>query len=237
MKSGRSFRRPAAKSRSLSTERSAWLIQANVFRPKPGEGAARTGDSARRRAGYPTRCWWMDGCEPLGDARYLLSPGDLFALEQIPEILEIGVAALKIEGRYKDANYVALTTRAYRKAVDEAWAGRNAAITPSQKLATGAGVFARPGSVFYDRDQSSAGGQWPGAAPPGRLYGAGGTIGGQSRGHRSRCRSCASRRSSQVTVWCSMPPIGGVRKSQRKAAGYTRFCRDSNGLLELRFRK
>ena len=72
--------------------------------------------------------------QPLGDARYLLSPGDLFALEQIPEILRIGVAALKIEGRYKDANYVALTTRAYRKAVDEAWAGRNAAITPSEKL-------------------------------------------------------------------------------------------------------
>jgi len=77
----------------------------------------------------------VDGrLQPLGDARYLLSPGDLFALEQIPEILKIGVAALKIEGRYKDANYVALTTRAYRKAVDEAWAGRNAAITLAEKL-------------------------------------------------------------------------------------------------------
>ena len=77
----------------------------------------------------------VDGrLQPLGDARYLLSPGDLFALEQIPEILNIGVAALKIEGRYKDANYVALTTRAYRKAVDEAWAGRSAAVTPSEKL-------------------------------------------------------------------------------------------------------
>ena len=77
----------------------------------------------------------VDGrLEPLGDARYLLSPGDLFALEQIPEIVQIGVAALKIEGRYKDANYTALTTRAYRQAVDEAWAGRTVAITPSQKL-------------------------------------------------------------------------------------------------------
>ncbi len=67
----------------------------------------------------------VDGrLEPLADARYLLSPGDLYALEQVPEIVEIGVAALKIEGRYKDAEYVALTTRAYRKAVDEAWAGR-----------------------------------------------------------------------------------------------------------------
>ena len=37
-----------------------------------------------------------------------------------PEIVDIGISALKIEGRYKDADYVALTTRAYRKAVDEA---------------------------------------------------------------------------------------------------------------------
>jgi U32 family peptidase len=62
--------------------------------------------------------------EPLGDARYLLSPGDLFALEQVPEIVQIGISALKIEGRYKDAEYVALTTRAYRKAVDDAWVDR-----------------------------------------------------------------------------------------------------------------
>jgi putative protease len=67
----------------------------------------------------------VDGeLRPLGDARYLLSPGDLFAVRQIPEIVDIGVSALKIEGRYKDAEYVALTTRAYREAVDEAWAGR-----------------------------------------------------------------------------------------------------------------
>jgi putative protease len=54
------------------------------------------------------------------DERYLLSPGDLYALERIPDILPLGIASLKIEGRYKDAEYVALTTAAYRKAVDEA---------------------------------------------------------------------------------------------------------------------
>src|SRR5579862_1827191 len=71
----------------------------------------------------------VDGrVEPLGDARYLLSPGDLYALEQVPEIMQIGISALKIEGRYKDAEYVALTTRAYRKAVDEAWAGRGQSV-------------------------------------------------------------------------------------------------------------
>ena len=72
--------------------------------------------------------------QPLADARYLLSPGDLFALRQIPEIVDIGVSALKIEGRYKDAEYVALTTRAYRQAVDEAWAGRVAEIDRAAEL-------------------------------------------------------------------------------------------------------
>ena len=77
----------------------------------------------------------VDGkVEPLGDARYLLSPGDLYALHQVPEIVEIGVSALKIEGRYKDSDYVALTTRAYRQAVDDAWAGRAPRIDPAAEL-------------------------------------------------------------------------------------------------------
>jgi len=77
----------------------------------------------------------VDGrVQPLGDARYLLSPGDLFALEQIPEILGIGIASLKIEGRYKDPDYVALTTRAYRQTIDAAWAGRPAPTDHAQKL-------------------------------------------------------------------------------------------------------
>jgi len=77
----------------------------------------------------------VDGrAAPLGDARYLLSPGDLFALDQMPKIVETGVAALKIEGRYKDAQYVALATQAYRKAVDEAWAGTFQGVEPSHKL-------------------------------------------------------------------------------------------------------
>lgn len=68
------------------------------------------------------------------DARYLLSPGDLYALRQIPEIVEIGIAALKIEGRYKDADYVALTTQAYRKAVDDAWAGIESKVDRATEL-------------------------------------------------------------------------------------------------------
>ena len=71
---------------------------------------------------------------PLGDARYLLSPGDLQALQLVPEIINLGVSALKIEGRYKDPNYVALTTAAYRKAVDEAWAGLPLSMTRREEI-------------------------------------------------------------------------------------------------------
>jgi putative protease len=77
----------------------------------------------------------VDGrLKPLGEARYLLSPGDLYALQHMPEIVQIGLSALKIEGRYKDAAYVALTTHAYRQAVDEAWAGQSLTISRAEEL-------------------------------------------------------------------------------------------------------
>jgi len=72
--------------------------------------------------------------KPLGEARYLLSPQDLYVLHQIPEIVQLGISALKIEGRYKEADYVALTTQAYRKAVDEAWAGLPLSVTPIEEM-------------------------------------------------------------------------------------------------------
>src|SRR4051794_16357401 len=75
-----------------------------------------------------------DVLRPLGDARYLLSPGDLYALGQVPEIVDIGISTLKIEGRYKDADYVALTTAAYRQAVDDAWAGRELKLDRAAEL-------------------------------------------------------------------------------------------------------
>ncbi len=77
----------------------------------------------------------VDGqLKPLGDARYLLSPNDLFALHQIPELTDLGIAAFKIEGRYKEADYVAAATAAYRKAVDDAWAGRALSVSPEEEL-------------------------------------------------------------------------------------------------------
>lgn len=59
----------------------------------------------------------------LGDQRYLLSPQDLAGIDQIPELVRIGVTSFKIEGRLKTPEYVAAVTRAYRKAIDAAESG------------------------------------------------------------------------------------------------------------------
>lgn len=55
-----------------------------------------------------------------GDSAYLLSPEDLETSKQVPELVRLGVASLKIEGRLKGPEYVASTTRLYRKAIDAA---------------------------------------------------------------------------------------------------------------------
>ncbi|MGC6482404.1 MAG: DUF3656 domain-containing U32 family peptidase [Synechococcus sp.] len=61
----------------------------------------------------------VDGQElDLDDQRYLLSPQDLSAWMQIPELVELGIASFKIEGRLKDATYVAAATQAYRQQLD-----------------------------------------------------------------------------------------------------------------------
>jgi len=56
---------------------------------------------------------------PLGDRRYLLSPQDLAGLEVLPDLIRVGVASLKIEGRLKTPEYVANITRIYRRALDQ----------------------------------------------------------------------------------------------------------------------
>ena len=64
----------------------------------------------------------------LGDVAYLLSPQDLEAAAVVPELAEIGVSCLKIEGRLKGPEYVAAATRLYRAAVD------NLVIDPSAPM-------------------------------------------------------------------------------------------------------
>ena len=49
---------------------------------------------------------------------YLLSKNDLCSLSILPEIIKTGVRALKIEGRMKSPEYVAIVIKIYRKYID-----------------------------------------------------------------------------------------------------------------------
>ncbi len=69
----------------------------------------------------------------LGDKRYLLSPQDLAAVEEIPELVQLGVASFKIEGRLKSPEYVAAVCQVYRKAIDAACAALPPAPVAAEK--------------------------------------------------------------------------------------------------------
>ena len=55
---------------------------------------------------------------------YIMNSKDLRAIEQIAKLTEIGVDSLKVEGRTKSVYYVARVAQAYRKAIDDAVAGK-----------------------------------------------------------------------------------------------------------------
>jgi putative protease len=77
-----------------------------------------------------------------GEPDAVFSTRDLSLLERLPEIVPLGVASLKIEGRMRGAEYVAGVVSAYRAALDGIREGR-----PAEGVAEGkrilAGVFGR----------------------------------------------------------------------------------------------
>jgi putative protease len=55
---------------------------------------------------------------------YVMNSKDLRAIEHVKRLVDIGIDSLKIEGRTKSPYYVSRTAQAYRKAIDDAVAGR-----------------------------------------------------------------------------------------------------------------
>ena len=55
---------------------------------------------------------------------YIMNSKDLRAVQHVEKLIKIGVDSLKIEGRTKSLYYVARTAQTYRRAIDDALAGR-----------------------------------------------------------------------------------------------------------------
>ena len=70
----------------------------------------------------PCRWQWTlhgenGGLVELG-GKYLLSARDLCMIEHVPELIDTGVDAFKIEGRLRNPGYAAVVSRCYREALD-----------------------------------------------------------------------------------------------------------------------
>ena len=74
-------------------------------------------------------CRWVfdlyDEKEKINDKTdFSFSPKDLSMLKFIPDLIEIGVTSLKIEGRMKSIYYLATLLSVYRKVIDDYYAGK-----------------------------------------------------------------------------------------------------------------
>jgi putative protease len=70
-------------------------------------------------ASYPTLC--KGRFEVAGEEYYAIEePASLNSIELLPEMIRMGVAAVKIEGRQRSPAYVAQVTRVWREAIDAA---------------------------------------------------------------------------------------------------------------------
>ena len=76
---------------------------------------------------------WLDAAPPAsarasalddGPGSYIMNSKDLRAVEHVARLTAIGVDSLKVEGRTKSLYYVARTAQVYRRAIDDAVAGR-----------------------------------------------------------------------------------------------------------------
>jgi putative protease len=123
------------------------LVDAGGGEPPGGGGPLRGGQpqSARfspalgvipRSDRHPEadQVWLLEEAERPGDymtlfedeqGSYVMNSRDLRAVEHVARLTAIGVDSLKIEGRTKSHYYTARTTSVYRRAIDDAAAGRD----------------------------------------------------------------------------------------------------------------
>jgi collagenase-like PrtC family protease len=75
--------------------------------------------AADENAGYPTLC--KGRFDVNGETYYAIEePVSLNTLEMIPEMMRIGISAVKIEGRQRSPVYVEQVTKVWRSAIDKA---------------------------------------------------------------------------------------------------------------------
>lgn len=101
---------------------------------------------------------------------YFLSCNDFCALSHLPKLKKLGLAALKIEGRMKPAEYVAVVVQAYRRVLDATPEEERDVIAEMQELLlraparrlTGGFLSDDPGHEILTPHRSGSSGLWVG---------------------------------------------------------------------------
>ncbi|GGM11391.1 peptidase [Pseudomonas asuensis] len=96
-------------------------IAANLSEPTLGSGTPTGEVFLLEAAGRPGEL--MEAYED-DHGTYIMNSKDLRAVHHVERLAKMGVHSLKIEGRTKSHYYVARTAQVYRKAIDDAAAGR-----------------------------------------------------------------------------------------------------------------
>lgn len=103
------------------------------FHEAQQQSALTTGINGQQRHPLADRVYLIEEANRPGDmmpimedehGTYIMNSKDLRAVEQVAKLAEIGVDSLKIEGRTKSVYYVARTAQVYRRAIDDAVAGK-----------------------------------------------------------------------------------------------------------------
>lgn len=100
---------------------------------------------------------------------FILNARDMCMIEHLDDLIKAGVSSFKIEGRAKSAYYTALTTNAYRAALDSVLKGEK---PPAWAIAEVDKISHRPycTGFFYDSPQAGSGTQNPEITTNGGQY-------------------------------------------------------------------
>ena len=81
------------------------------------------------RGGCAQICRWnfnlcVDGKKIETETEFTMCSKDLCMLEYLPDMIDIGISSLKVEGRMRSIYYVATVINTYRRAIDDYYAGK-----------------------------------------------------------------------------------------------------------------
>ena len=81
------------------------------------------------RGGCSQICRWnfdlcIDGEKIDADTQFTMCSKDLCMLEYIPDMIDIGISSLKVEGRMRSIYYIATVINTYRRAIDDYYDGK-----------------------------------------------------------------------------------------------------------------